>query len=385
MKACEGLLIVASQEALANIPRADAPRMFPDLSIFECRSEDLIPHDLISQAKVIVVEVEQESRTSIDRLIELGRTFPDIPRIAAIANASVPFVRTLMHEGVADVVSIPFQFEEVLDVAARTIELARKQQEAEVGLAPIVSVLRSASGCGSTSVATHLAADLLALLPGGSRLAIVDLDLQSGLVADYLGASGSGSISDLLQAGSRLDNELLQSVERTSASGLSVFAAPDRIEPIENVETDQVLKVLTMMRRTYAGLVLDLPADWTSWSLSAVSMSDLIVLVVELNVSSLRQAKRQLELFVEVGIDASKIAVVVNRVERRLFKAIDLSDVDQTLRCEVLGTVALEDQQLGSAQTQGLLVQQISRKSKFNSDINVIAHLVHSRLPSRES
>ncbi|MFO1254322.1 MAG: AAA family ATPase [Sphingomonadaceae bacterium] len=353
--------------------------------MFACANEDPIPPEVIAGAQVIVVEVSQASRASLDRLVELGRSAPDVPRIAAIADASVPFVRTLMHEGVADVVALPFQFEEVLDVAARTIELARRQTHADVGLAPVISIIGSTGGTGSTSIATHLAANLCGLVPARSRIALVDLDLQMGNVADYLALPGAGSVSDLLQARERLDEDLLRSIERSAQDGLAVFAAPNRIEPIESVETDQVLRVLTLMRHHYAGLVLDLPPSWTNWSLSAVSMSDLIIMVVELNVNSLRQAKRQIQLFAEVGIAPGKIAVLVNRVERRLFKTIDLGDVDETLHCEVLGTVSLDDQQLSSAQAQGLLAQQISRKNRFNADLGVVAGELFDRLPFRRA
>jgi pilus assembly protein CpaE len=373
MNACEGLLIVASPEALANIPHSESDHSERGVTVFACASEDPIPLDLISGAKVIVVEVDQGSRMSIERLAELARAVPEIPRIAAIADASVPFVRTLMHEGVADVVGLPFQFEEVLDVAARTIELARQHSAAEIGLAPVISILGSTGGAGSTSIATHLAAHICDLLPDRSRIALVDFDLQMGNVADYLALPGTGSVSDLLQARERLDEDLLHSIERPGQGGLAIFAAPERIEPIESVDTDQVLKVLALMRHHYAGLVLDLPPSWTNWSLSAVSMSDLIIMVVELNVNSLRQAKRQIQLFSEVGIDSGKVAVIVNRVERRLFKTIDLSDVKESLRCQVLGTVSLDEQQLSSAQARGLLTQQINRKNKFNLDLSSLA------------
>lgn len=385
MKACEGLLIVASPDVLATIPQAGFSADGPGPSLFASQSEDPIPLDLLAAAKVIVVEVDQASPASIERLTELGRIFPNLPRIAAIADASVPLMRTLMHEGVADIVSLPFRIEEVLDVAARTIELARQQATQQAGLAPVISVLGSTGSSGSTSIATHLAVSLAEQLEGKRRLALVDLDLQSGMVADYLGIAGAGSVLDLLQANERLDGDLLRSIERTGQAKVAVYAAPDKIEPIESVDTDQVLRVLTMMRQQHSGLVLDLPACWTNWSLSAVSMSELIIIVVELNVNSLRQAKRQLQLFSEVGIDPKKVGIVVNRVERRLFGSIDLSDVDQTLHSQVLGTVARDDQYLASAQTQGLLVQQVSRKSKFNADVNVIATDLLGRLAFQEN
>ena len=238
--------------------------------------------------------------------------------------------------------------------------------------------------CGATSVATHLASSLANFVTEGHEIAIADFDLQSGAVAEYLGSRGSGSMSDLLASGDRLDPDLIRSISRATEQNLVVFAAPPLIEPIESVETEQVLQVLTMMRQLYAGVVIDLPSDVTNWSLSALSAADLIVIVVELSVSSLRQARRRLDLFESIGIERSRIAVVVNRVEKRMFKAIDLSDVDETLGREVLGSLPLDEKELRSAQTQGVLVHDLNRRNKFNVDVVKLAALIEARLPFRK-
>ena len=380
MRACADMLIVATPEHVATIVEADKRHSFPGLTTFPCRNDQDIHPPLLATAQILVVEVDPDLPRSIDRLIELGRRYPELPRIAAIANASVPLVRTLVREGVTDVVSLPFQLEELLDVSLSAIAAVRAKADGAVKLAPMISVVRSIGGCGATSIATHLACDLAAQLNASRAVALVDFDLQAGTVADYLGSSGSGSLADLLAAGDRLDHDLIQSIAQPIEGNVAVFAAPQDIQPVESVETDQVLRLLGLMRQQYAGVLVDLPADWTNWALSAVSSSDLVILVVELSVNSLREAKRRLQLFTSVGIDPGKIVLVVNRVERRMFKSIDLSDVAETLDREVIGSLALEEPQLSSAQAQGLLVNAVNRKSKFNVDLNKLAELLGARL-----
>ena len=380
MRACADMLIVATPDHVATIVNAENHYNFPGLATFACRNDEEIPARLIDLAQVLVVEVDPAQPRSIERLVELGRAYPALPKIAAIANASVPLVRTLVHEGVTDVVSLPFQFEELLEASLSAIAAVKARTESGVKLAPMISVVRSVGGCGASSVATHLACDLAQNLHASRAIAVVDFDLQAGTVSDYLGSSGSGSLADLLAAGDRLDHDLIQSMAQPIDGNVAVFAAPQDIQPVENVETDQVLRLLGLMRQQYAGVVIDLPADWTNWALSAVSSSDLVILVVELSVNSLRQAKRRLQLFTSVGIDPAKVVLVVNRVERRMFKSIDLSDVTATLDHEVIASLALEEPQLSSAQAQGLLVHAVNRKSKFNSDLTKLAEELGARL-----
>ena len=380
VRACADMLIAATPEHVATVVDADNRHNFPGLETFACGNDQQIPAHLIAAAQVLVVEVDPDMPKSIDRLIELGRQYPELPRIAAIANGSVPLVRTLVREGVADVVSLPFRFEELLESSLNAVAGVKARAQSTVKLAPMVTVVGSIGCCGASSFATHLACELAARIDTSREVAIVDFDLQSGSVADYLGCAGTGSVADLLAAGNRLDHELIQSIALRTEHRVAVFAAPPDIQPLENVETDHVLGLLGMMRRDFAGVVVDLPTDWTNWALSAVSASDLVVLVVELSLNSLRHAKRRLQLFESVGIGPDKIVLVVNRVERRMFKAIDLSDVSTTLTGEVIGSLALEEPQLGSAQAQGMLVGSVNRKSKFSADVAKVAAQLAARL-----
>jgi len=204
--------------------------------------------------------------------------------------------------------------------------------------------------------------------------------LQAGAIAEFLGVPGSGTIADLLAAESRLDEELLRAMARKTDDHLAVFASPDEIQPLEAVDTDHLLQLLTLIRQNYSALVVDVPTDWTNWAVSVLSASDLILMVVEPNVKSLRQAKRRLDLLAQIGVEHGRVVLAINRAKRRLFKAIDTSDVAETLHREVIGTVGLEGQELSSAQAQGMLVHRLSRKSKFSADVAALADVIAARM-----
>ena len=63
-----------------------------------------------------------------------------------------------------------------------------------------------------------------------------------------------------------------------------------------------------------------------------------------------------------------------------MFKTIDISDVADTLHREVIGTVSLDPQDLAAAQAQGVLVHQISRKSRFSGDVAALAEVIAARI-----
>jgi pilus assembly protein CpaE len=93
------------------------------------------------------------------------------------------------------------------------------------------------------------------------------------------------------------------------------------------------------------------------------------MLITDFSISSLRQAKRRLELLKSVGVTGERVKVIVNRAERRLFRTIGIGEVGEALGCEVTTSLAAEGATLRSAQDQGLLISSVASKSKFASDI----------------
>ncbi len=377
------ILVVASAVYLEPLANASTIHLLPGLKIAPHASGDEVAEELLKHVSLLVIEVEPDDRASIRRIDTIRERHPNLALVAAINGASVSLVRTLVRDGINDVVELPFDIPDFLQILLDVLSRHNASLDQSVQLAPMIAVARSIGGCGATSFATHLAGDLAAHDPSGKGVIIVDLDLQFGSVADYLGIRARGNIADLLGAHDRLDEELLRSVASQTPGGISVIAAPEEIMPLESVDTDDLLRLLKLLRQQYGYVILDLPANWTNWTLSASLTADVIVLVVELNLGSLRQAKRRLELFRSVGIEDGAIEIVVNRVEKRLFRTINPGDVSQTLGHSVLGTIALDAPTVSAAQNQGVLVGDVHRKSKFGVDMARIGQLLREHQLAR--
>lgn len=374
------VLIVASPAEIARVEPLLAGSGLDDVSCLALDNGWPVPAVDLKLTRLLIIEVDPASASSMQRLAAIRESHPDVTVVAAIWNATVSLVRTIVRQGVADVVSLPLDPEEMLQVALDV--MARRGAEVvqpAVG-APLVCVVRSVGGCGATTIATHLAAALGERDPTGRGALLADLDIQFGTVTDYLGMAPHGRLSDLLEAQGRLDEELLRSVAAESSGSLAVVAAPESIMPLEQIDTDQLLKIIQLFRHQYGVVVLDLPADWTSWTLSVAAAADVILMVTELSLPSLRQAKRRLELFRSVGIEDGTVQIVVNRAEKRLFGSIDTADVAKTLGHSVIGSVALDQALVSAAQNQGCLVGELRRKSRFATDIDTLADRVRARL-----
>ena len=367
----------------AEISRFEEAARYGSVSAYSAIATDPgapVPLPQLERAQLLILEVDPANPASMQRLERVRSALPRLGVVAAVRDATVLLMRALVRQGIADVIALPLQPGDVTQAALDALARPAAAQPASASLAPIVSVVGSIGGCGATTIATHLAAALGTERPDGRAALLADLDVQSGTVTDYLAVEPRGYLDDLLNAEGRLDEDLLVSVAAQLSPTLSVVSAPQGIMPIELIETDQLLKILGLFRHQYGVAVLDLPVVWTNWSLSVAAESNLILMVVEQSLPSLRQAKRRLDLFRSVGIDPRAVEIVVNRAQKRLFSAIDLNDVERALSHPVLGSIALDHPLVGAAQNQRQLVHALRKKSPFARDIDKLADQIRAKL-----
>ena len=365
--------VVANPSEIDRLRAGSGMRRLAEFQSVALAASEPIPADVIAKAFLLVIEVDPSDRVSMRRIAQVRNARPGLPLVVALHDANVSAVRTLVRQGVDDVATIPFDLEELssqlLDLAAQV----RNDVTAQLPLSPLVSVVRSTGGSGATTVVTHLAAALAAHSGRPNGACLIDLDIQFGNVGASLGKSAKTTVIDLLDAGDRLDAEFFASAAVDSGRGFDIVVAPKPITPLETVDIDQLIHLLSIARRAYGTVLVDFPANWTNWTLSTALASTDLVLVTDLTIPGLRQAKRRLELFDAVGVPRERVRIVVNRVEKRLFKTIGVDEVRATLGQSVFATLAAEPGVLGSAQDQGLLAWEAHRKSHFAADISALA------------
>jgi pilus assembly protein CpaE len=200
----------------------------------------------------------------------------------------------------------------------------------------------------------------------------VDLDVQFGDVAFQLGLQPKLSLMDLIEAGGRLDGELIRATTTEHRSGLKVIAAPTEMMPLEGLSNEHLIEIVDHATREFGTVFIDLPTNWTNWSLSLVARSDVVLLVTELSVAGLNRARRQLRLLESQDLDGLDVRVVVNRFDKSQSRSIRPTDVRQALGRDISYTVTNDFALLRSAIDQGIPISEVKRKSATAKDLDTI-------------
>jgi pilus assembly protein CpaE len=334
---------------------------------------DWIDPDEVSASAVAVVQVDPDTPASIKRFQKLVQA-TDTPLIAAAYDPPLTLVRSLVRSGAHDVVPLPLDIADLeASVAPVRDEVSQRETNVRSKTSKLVSVIKSVGGIGSTALLGQLAIRFAeAEAEHGREACLIDLDVQFGDVAFQLGLRPKLSLADLLDAGSRIDGDLLRATTTQHSSGLKVIAAPPEMMPIEALHSDPLIDIINLAKREFGTVFLDLPSNWTNWSLSLLAQSDLVLLVTELSVASLHRARRQLDLIRSQELDNLDVRIVINRFEKGLLRSIRQSDVRDALGYDIAYTVANEPAIMRAAVEQGVPISEIKRKSALGKDIDAL-------------
>lgn len=330
------------------------------------------PTDL-ETAAVGVVQVDADTPASIKRFEKLAEQ-DGKPLIAACYDPPLGLVRTLLKAGAHDVLPLPLTLDDLeTSIAPLQQEMATREVQAQVTTGRLITVIKSRGGIGATALATQLACRFAASEGRAGRdVCLIDFDVQFGDAAFQLGLGPRLTLFDLVEAGARLDGPMLRSTTVQHPSGLHVAAAPPELLPLDAVSNEQVLAIAERAQREFGTVFVDLPANWTNWSLSLVARSQMVLLVTDLSVAGLNRARRQLKLLGEQGLGDVPLKIIVNRFEKSVFRPVKTGDAATALGREVDFTVANDPGVIGAAIDQGVPIDDIKRRSALARDLDTI-------------
>ncbi|MDX2090209.1 MAG: cellulose synthase operon protein YhjQ/BcsQ [Kofleriaceae bacterium] len=224
-------------------------------------------------------------------------------------------------------------------------------------------------GAGATALAVNTAA---ALLRGGQLVCLVDLELQLGDVCVALDVAPQTSLASVAREAHALDAASLRRRLAQHGSGLCALSQTDHVEDIDPGLPSRLPGLFDTLRTHFAHVVVDGVRDLGDVALPALEAATRILLVVTQDVPSVRRAARVLTLLARLGIDSSRIHIVLNRTVRRA--AIDDAAIERALAKRITARVR-EDNVVSEALDAGALLLDIARTRGIVDDIEGIAAL----------
>jgi pilus assembly protein CpaE len=215
----------------------------------------------------------------------------------------------------------------------------------------------------------------------GKRVALVDASFQFGDVGVLLNLNPRNkSIADLageLQAG---EAESLEAFMITHSSGVKVLLAPPTPEQAELIGASAVKKVLQGLRGLFDLVVVDCPSSFNEPTLAVLDEADLILTLLTLEITSVKNMRLFLEVCDQLGYGPDKIRLVLNRADSTL--GIRVADVEHSIGRKVDHTIVSDGRSVVYALNRGVPFFLSNREAQVSQDIQRLATAVTGPPPT---
>lgn len=348
--------------------------------------------DVIRQSSpdVAVVALDADNAKALQLIQHLTAEIPNMPILAVSARGDGQNILQALRAGAKEFITQPVVLEEML------VALQRLRRAGGGGMnnsdsghhsvngsskvdSLVVAVVGSRGGVGCTSLAVNMSCDL-AQTPN-LNVALVDLDLALGdadvaldLIPDY-------TLADVALNIDRLDMTFLRRSLCKHECGLSLLPHPVQMEDIALIHEDHLARVIGLLRASYSHLVFDLskrftPTDWT-----ALRMADVVLLVTQLELTSLRNAVRMLHTMGNEDGMIDKVKIIVNRVGADDGE-ISLAKAEETLGKPIYWQIPNDFRAMMGARNAGVPLLTHAPKSKVHQSIVGLANALVGKAPA---
>lgn len=365
----QALIVTDDRAAAQRIRTALAP------AGYDCPPANLIPlnraaEPLPGPGTVAVVPLTPDPERALGAVAALAADGPPVLVVGPAADARL--VLRAVRAGAADFVDEQ-DLEAELAAALGRI-LLRPGRPAEP--ARTITVLSPSGGSGASTIAVNIAT----VLAAEHRSALlIDLNLHTGDSAALLDLRPEHTLAELCQNAARLDRTMFDRSLARHSSGVHLLAPPPFHADAQYITPDGVRQVLGLARGAFPYVVIDLDHTFAPEQVEAVRQTDLVVLVLRLDFTCLRNARRALDHLEQLGVGRDAVRVVVNRYGRA--KEIPAGKAEEALGVRIGHYIPDDPKSVNRANNNGVPVVRESPSARVSRSLANLAASVNGRPP----
>jgi pilus assembly protein CpaE len=290
------------------------------------------------QPDILLMDINMPGMDGIATTERISATFPLTSIIMMSVQGEADYLRRSMLAGAREFLVKPFSSDE-LTASIRQVHVREKQKrgrmivptqdggEAGTKQGKVVTLFAPKGGVGRTTLAVNLAV----AMAGEQRqtVTLVDGSFQFGDVGVLLNLNPKNkSIIDVVADLSSTDEDLVDTSLINHSTGIKVLLAPPSPEMAELITVDQIRRMMGRLRETNDFTVVDLWPHFNDVSLALLDMSDVILTVLTLEITNIKNVRLFLEVAEQLGY-GDRLKLVLNRADSAF--GIRVADVENSV------------------------------------------------------
>ena len=322
-----------------------------------------------SHPDIFILELPPSPEETLEAVRRIRNDYPKLGIILSSDQVSSEIILRSIRAGAQEFLSRPLDIRELGEAVTRISTSLRRTVHSDFTLGQVITLFANKGGLGVTSIATNLAICLSR--QDDTRTAILDLNnFQRGDVDVMLDLHPSFSLVDAVGEAS-LDETMLDTILTSYDRHLFMLSGPTSPEDSEKISSFHLVELFSLLREKFDYIIVDAGRTLDSRMLEVFNLADLILLVVELSVLSIRNVRDSLGLFKSLGYPEDKVRLVVNRYRKK--SKINLEDLEKTTGAHVFWKIPNDYPTMNSAIDAGTPVVIRSSRSEVTRNFERLA------------
>ena len=317
---------------------------------------------------ILILELPPHPEETLETVRRIRNDYPHMGIILSAVGTSSELILRCLRAGAQEFLPRPMDIRELGEAVNRLSALTQRSGGAEPKRGRIIVVQASKGGVGATSVATNLAVTLARR--SDQKTAIVDLNPHRGDVEVMLDLHPPHTLADV-SVGGIIDETLLQGTMVSHKSGLYLLSGPDGADGYEKLSSMRLIEAFALLKEMFGYVVVDSLAAGDALALEVCNMADLILLVAEHDILTVRNAMTVLAHFRELDYPSGKVRLIVNRHQRKT--RVGLEGIQQTVGTDVYWKIPNDFKTMSAAIDSGIPAVLQSSRSKVARSFEELA------------
>jgi pilus assembly protein CpaE len=317
-----------------------------------------------------LVTLDSDPLHAVELIATLCQANPQGVVLPASASCDSTLILKAIRAGAREFLTLPAEAGELLEIVTRLFRGREDSNAAAVKGPQIVTVTGAAGGVGCTTLALNLATTLAS--GRNHETILLDLDLMFGSIDACLEITTDHTLSTVIQSLDRLDLTLLKRSMTRHASGLYVLPHPAALEDAAKIDPESLKRLLGLLRAAFPSVVIDTSKGFQASDFVAFELADVILIVILLDLTCLRNTARLLSLFQQFDGMAQRVKLVVNRAGSAESE-ISTKKAEETLKMPISWQVPMAVKPFQNARIRGVPLADVAAGTRPHQAILEIA------------
>jgi pilus assembly protein CpaE len=241
--------------------------------------------------------------------------------------------------------------------------------------ATVVGLYSPKGGSGGTCLALNLVGSLSRRHPG--QVVLLDLDFPYSHAALLAGLVPTSCLARMAATPAEAFEESLLSTILYHSGGPMILPGALRPEESDEVTADLIARAITVLRKTFRYVVVDLGIAIDDSTLAVLDLTQHVIVVTAPELSAVKSAADAIDILRKLGTPDDRLTVVLNN--RSAKSAVVKAAVERTLKRAVNVEVAFDGSKPDEAALTGTILSLTDTRSEITRGVQALVNILEEK------